>query len=112
MPSLKVKMPNGGEDYPLNETRPITWRSELLTSNIKIILVDKKTNKTFTIEDSHSISPEFAYQWKVGKVKDGGTVPVGHDYAIRVKTLTGHYVDDSDNTFSISAKKRAVSCWI
>ena len=105
MPSLKVKMPNGGEDYPLNETRPITWRSELLTSNIKIILVDKKTNKTFTIEDSHSISPEFAYQWKVGKVKDGGTVPVGHDYAIRVKTLTGHYVDDSDNTFSISAKK-------
>lgn len=104
--SLTVKMPNGGENYPLNETRPITWSSDKLTTAIKIILIDKKTNKIFGIEDSYNIKPEWPYNWKVGKVTSGGPVPPGNDYVIRLQTKDGKVVDESDKTFSISTAEK------
>jgi hypothetical protein len=104
--SLTVKMPNGGENYPLNETRPITWSSDKLTTAIKILLIDKKTNKNYVIEDSYNIKPEWPYNWKVGKVKSGGPVPAGNDYMIRLQTVDGKVVDESDKTFSISTAKK------
>jgi hypothetical protein len=100
--SLMVKMPNGGENYPLNETRPITWNSDKVNGNVVILLINKKTNESFTIEGAYNSKPEWPYNWKVGKVTGGKQVPPGNDYVIRIQTIDGKVVDESDKTFSIS----------
>jgi hypothetical protein len=100
--SLTVKMPNGGENYPQNETRPITWNSDKVNGPIMILLINKKTNASITIESSYNSKPEWPYNWKVGKVKGGKKVAPGNDYVIRIQTLDGKVVGESDKTFRIS----------
>jgi hypothetical protein len=100
--SLTVKMPNGGEIYPQNKTRPITWNSDKVNGNIMILLINKKTNASITIESSYNSKPEGPYNWEVGKVKGGKKVAPGNDYVIRIQTLDGKVVGESDNTFSIT----------
>ncbi len=111
-PFISVKLPNGGEDYPLGETKIINWGSEFHPGPISIELVDTIKNKSFFIKKNYQIAPEFPLNWEVGKLDktyEGNTEPVtpGHDYKIRIKTTAGTIItDESDNTFTISAPKK------
>lgn len=111
-PSISVKLPNGGEDYPMGETKIINWSSEFHSGPISIELVDTIKNKSFCIKKSYQIAPEFPLNWEAGKLDktyEGNTEPVtpGHDYKIRIKTTAGAIIaDESDNKFTISAPKK------
>lgn len=104
--NLKIKFPNGGENFPLNETRPIAWSSDKINTSIKILLIDKNLNKIYVIEDSYNINPEWTYNWKVGTVKSGGLLTPGNQFIIRIQTIDNKYSDESDQLFTISVAKK------
>lgn len=118
---LKIMKPNGGEQFWLGEGMQdagILWDWVGFDSNegidfIKILLVDKKLNKTWVIEDRIIPRGEHfpPYSWKVATIKSGGAVPPGGDYAIRIETLDGTYKDDSNGTFAILEAKKLIITW-
>jgi hypothetical protein len=107
---LRIIKPNGGEQFCLGE-ETINWEwvgfaAEEAIDWIKILLVDKKLNKTWVIEDRIEPRKSAPDSWRVPTVKSGGQVPPGSDYVIRIETLDGNYQDESNETFTILEAKK------
>jgi len=100
--NFKITIPNGGENWQRKSYKNITWSSQGLSGNIKFILL---RNDIQLGEIATNIPlGNGSYNWRVGKYLDIVTEP-GTDYKIRIETMDGQYVDESDGLFTISDLK-------
>ena len=95
--ALTVTSPNGGENWPLGNTKLITWTSGV-SGNVKLVLL-KGGVKLGDIVASVPAS-QHSYSWTVGTLVDGAA-PAGSDYKVRVRTIDNSQNDASNGTFTI-----------
>lgn len=94
---ITVVSPNGGEEWRVEESQPITWLGTSETGSTVEINLFKGGVKVATIASGITASDE-SYAWSIPV-----TVAQGTDYKIRVKDEeTGDY-DDSNSDFTILA---------
>jgi hypothetical protein len=98
-PFLKLASPNGGETFPWGSKQNVTWDSDDIQANVKLVLF-KDGVKVGNIVTDLPITPG-SYTWTVGSYI-GGTVAAGTGYSVRVITMTGVYSDNSDAAFAIT----------
>jgi len=118
-PTLMLTSPNGGESWPIDGTRNITWNVANFTGAVDLILkkFNEKTQKDEMVGIIATKLPatQGAYPWTVGTLLLGKTAGIGEGYKVRlVKNYEGLFMpkgkpmlaDESDNVFSI---KRSLS---
>jgi hypothetical protein len=102
--SFRIIVPNGGENWKINDNHYITWQSIGLSADTKVRLeLFQGGRKIGIIASNLSIGPAGAtgWNWKVGQYQ-GGVAQPGSDYKIRVVTMDGRYPDESNGFFQIS----------
>lgn len=93
---IQVTAPNGGEDWAMSSTQTITWQDNL-TEDVKIELF-KGSALELAISDSTASNGSFS--WTVPD-----TLNAGSNYKIKITSIpVNAESDESDQTFSISAK--------
>ncbi|MCJ7523620.1 MAG: GPI anchored serine-threonine rich family protein [Candidatus Aminicenantes bacterium] len=98
-PTVTVTSPNGGENWELGSSHPITWDQTNLTGTVNIDLLNGGT-VLGRIASGRAASPG-SYPWTVGDYSGGrGTVRGG--YRVRVQHSSGTPSDDSNRDFSIA----------
>ena len=99
--NITIKSPNGGENWKLGETKPITWTSTGVTTKLRITLWRNGQQVGTVISN---LPPQtVSYNWKVGSY-EGGTAPAGPGYKIRVRQMGTPVIDNSNNPFTIQEK--------
>jgi hypothetical protein len=95
-PSLTVISPNGGENWFIGSTYPITWQSNNLPGDVKIMLYQGTTHLCNIKNDTPNTG---IYNWTIDTAINSGT-----NYKVKVRALPIELdVDDaSDAGFSIS----------
>ena len=97
-PTLTVVAPNGGESWPLGSSKGITWDSQGLGGNVKLVLY--KNNVKVGQIANLPVTQE-KYTWVAGSTSSG-TATAGSDYRIKVVTINGAYMDKSDADFTLN----------
>jgi hypothetical protein len=95
--------PNGGESWPLNSTRQITWTPGNVTGNVRLDLYrggTAITNQIGTIT-ANTAAATGKYSWTVGHYI-GGTAQLGGDYRIRISSYTPEMKDWSNGPFTFT----------
>jgi len=93
---IQVTAPNGGEDWAMSTSQTITWQDNL-TEDVKIELF-KGAALELTISDSTASNG--SYSWAIPN-----NLSAGSNYKIKVTSIPVNVEsDESDATFSISAK--------
>jgi hypothetical protein len=96
---ISVKAPNGGESWKIGTTQNITWVSQYMTGNLRIVLF-KNGVKVGNIVDS--IDPALrTYSWSVGQCV-GGTAAAGSGYSLQIREIGTDAGDRSDGVFTLT----------
>ncbi len=104
--TLRVTAPNGGEQWPLGQTRNITWTDSSATGNVKITLNEyrdcsqactARLERQYTL--SNSTPNDGSFSWPVG-TSTGATVIAGQ-YKVVITNAAG-VIDESDGPFTIT----------
>jgi len=99
--TIKVKTPNGGENWPINSKRKITWNASGLTYNIRIFLSKNGVQLGMIKSD---LNPNIGYyEWEVGTY-EGGKAGIGSGYRIKIKEMGAATMDTSNSPFNIVKK--------
>ena len=98
--TLHLTKPNGNENLMLDSPYTITWTSSGITNPLKLVLLRNGTKVEDIVENMSANTTSF--NWAVGNYMGGKATP-GSGYSIRVKTMNGNFVDDSDAPFTISS---------
>jgi len=98
-PTIRIISPNGGETWPPNKIRNITWNISNLTSTLNINLLKDGESLGLIAEDIPFTSTSFA--WTVGNF-EGGTAEQGTGYTINITDQVNSVSDNSDDSFTIS----------
>lgn len=109
--SVRLLLPNGGENWVIGQEKNISWTSSGLSADVKVKLeLFQHGRRLGTISSNRSIRPEgiLAWKWKVGEYQ-GGTAAPGSDYYIHITTMDGQYTDRSDRAFRLASPKRGPS---
>jgi hypothetical protein len=98
-PTITVTSPNGGENWALNSTHPITWRSSGVAGVVNIHLFNG-THYVGVIQNNVQVAAG-SFNWVVGNYQGGTAVP-GTNYKVRVRKPQTEVLDDSNDPFTIS----------
>jgi len=98
--TLYLTKPNGNENLMLDSPYTITWTSSGITNPLKLVLLRNGTKVEDIVENMPANTT--SHDWTVGNHMGGKATP-GSGYSIRVKTMNGDFVDDSDASFTISS---------
>jgi len=96
--SLSVTSPNGGESWPAGSVHAITWDCSGISDPLTIALL-KDGVKVGVIASGVDFATG-TYDWTVGSI-EGGTVPAGDGYTVKIKVNNQAITDFSDTPFSI-----------
>ena len=103
---LHLTKPNGGESLSLGSPYKISWTSSGITNPLKLALFLNGVKIGDIVEN---LSPgTTSYDWTVGNYTGGQAVP-GGGFSIRVRTMDGSLVDNSDSPFAITSGPFALS---
>jgi hypothetical protein len=104
IPTLRVLSPNGGENWVVGSTHPITWTSTNLAGNVKILLVRLNSTTPSIIIASSVPVLGGVFNWNIPT-----TIVPASDYRVMITTLPSttdpvytSISDYSDNVFTIS----------
>jgi len=102
---VKVKSPNGGEQWELGTEKTITWEKSGSYTKFRIVL---QKNNVRVGDIAWVNNPDkTSYKWeKVGEYINGSAA-AGNDYKIRIRGYLsngGSKIDDSDSNFKITEK--------
>jgi hypothetical protein len=95
--------PNGGESWPLDSTRQITWEAGEATGTVRLDLYKGGTvlaNKVGTIT-TNTPAAAGKYSWSVGSYI-GGKALKGSGYLVVISFYTPEIKDSSDGPFTIT----------
>ncbi len=93
-----VTSPNGGENLVYGSTHNITWNAPNVQENLKITLW--KDNTLIGAVTKNVTPGSGSFPWTVGTY-NGGTVPPGTGYAIKIRVKGTTVYDTSDTAFDI-----------
>ncbi|MCU0287817.1 MAG: C25 family cysteine peptidase, partial [Acidobacteria bacterium] len=96
---LTVVSPNGGENFSIGTTHPVTWKSANVTGTLKITLL-KDGAAVGIIADNVDATPGF-YSWTAGNYL-GGTASPGVGYKVKIEENGTAVSDTGDNPFTLS----------
>jgi hypothetical protein len=96
--TANLTAPNGGEKWLLKSKHKITWTYTGNTA-IKLLLIHKGGILEGAIKTGLQLNAG-AFEWTVGVLEDGKTVPAKNDYKVRIKA-GNTLLDVSKNTFTI-----------
>lgn len=96
--TITVTSPNGRENWPQGSQKTITWRSEGVTGNVRILLIKGGTNIGI-VKDDVPVT-RGSINWTVGNFQ-GGTAAPDSNYRIRIRKVQADIMDSSDGTFTI-----------
>jgi len=100
--SVKVKSPNGGEQWALNSSQAITW-TFANAGSVKVNIILRNSNSKVGIIKSHVPLSAGSFTWtSVGTLEDGTPVGPGINYTVRIRDVGDTFDDESDAAFSIS----------
>jgi hypothetical protein len=98
--SITVTSPNGGENWTIGDTHPISWDASGLYGNLKISLWQNGVQIGVIAYDIGGETGSIP--WLVGQ-HSGGTATPGTGYFIKIKELGKNTLDMSDASFQLSA---------
>ncbi len=94
--SLKVLYPNGGEVIKGGSVIALTWQSEGMEPDGKVVIILYKNGLKHSLITAQT-RDNGNYSWKIST-----QLPEGNDYRIRIRSLADLAVNDfSDQNFSI-----------
>jgi len=97
--SITVTNPDGGEIWPKNSTKNITWNSSGVSGNI-IIKLMKGGSMLGSI--AYNIANTGSYSWTINNI-DGNPIASGSNYKVLVRSFDNHSIEDQSSTnFTIS----------
>ncbi|HLP57239.1 MAG TPA: C25 family cysteine peptidase [Candidatus Deferrimicrobium sp.] len=96
---LTVVSPNGGENFSIGTTHPITWKCSHVTGTLKITLL-KDGAAVGIIADNVDAAP-CSYSWTAGNYL-GGTASPGVGYKVKIEENGTAVSDACDNSFTLS----------
>jgi hypothetical protein len=97
--NITVVSPNGGETLTLGQNGAIVWTAPGVTNNVKIQLI--KPGGALVDVIAPSLAPGSSpYSWIIGQT-GSGTATAG-SYKVRISTLNGAVMDESDNSFTLA----------
>ena len=102
--TFQMTAPNGGESWPLDTTRLITWSPGNVSGNVRLDLYKGGTalaNKVGTIT-TNTPAATGKYSWHVGKYI-GGTAIAGEGYLVVISSNTPEMKDSSNGPFTITS---------
>jgi hypothetical protein len=102
--TFQMTAPNGGESWPLDTTRLITWSPGNVSGNVRLDLYKGGTalaNKVGTIT-TNTPAATGKYSWHVGKYI-GGTAIAGEGYLVVISSYTPEMKDSSNGPFTITS---------
>ena len=100
--SVKVKSPNGGEQWALNSSQAITW-TFANAGSVKVNIVLRNSGGKVGVIKSQVALSAGSFTWtSVGTLEDGTVVASGTDYIVRIRDEGNTFGDESDAAFSIS----------
>jgi hypothetical protein len=95
-----LKVPNGGEKWQLNSKQKIIWTYSG-SAKVKLMLIHKGGAKEGPIKTGLQLAAG-SFEWTVGALEGGGTVPVGKDYLVRILKTDNTPLAISQDTFTIT----------
>lgn len=100
--SVKVKSPNGGEQWALHSSQAITW-AFANAGSVKVNIVLRNSGGKVGVIGSQVALAAGSYTWtSVGTLEDGTPVGPGTGYIVRIRDVGNTFGDESDAAFSIS----------
>lgn len=96
---ITVTSPNGGENWTVGSTRDITWDAAGITNTFKITLWQNGTY-VGTIASKLAASAR-SFNWTVGELANGVTVPAGSGYTVKIKEKSKTIADTGDGGFTL-----------
>ena len=98
-PKIIVTTPAAGTAWKLNSTQRITWTYSAVSGTVNIFLYRNGVLKG-KVADSIPVS-DLGFNWTVGVLTVGTSVPAGTGYQVRVTTADGKVTGKSRMTFTI-----------
>jgi len=99
-PSLKVKQPNGGENWLLGEPKQIKWETSLQSGLVSIDLL-RDGAKAGTIAKQYPVVAK-VLNWECGDIMEQADLaPAGSNYKVRITTNDNLATDASDAAFTL-----------
>jgi hypothetical protein len=95
---LRVQVPNGGQNWPLDSSQKISWDEAGLAGNARLVLF--RNNAKVGLIATVPVA-SMAYHWVAG-THAGGKAAAGTGYRIRIVTADNLYSDTSDASFTLS----------
>ena len=96
--TITVTAPNGGESWPLGDSRDITWSQSGVSGTVNIDLL--RDGAVLGPIASGIAATAGSHRWTVGSYS-GGTATARGGYRIRVRHSSGTPSDDSNRDFTI-----------
>jgi len=100
--SLRVKQPNGGENWLLGESKQIQWDTDLPSGLVFIDLL-RDGAKVGTIAQQYPVLAK-SVNWNCGDILENGQVPADSGYKVRIRTSDNLVQDASDAAFTLGAQ--------
>ena len=100
--SIRLLIPNGGEDWVIGQEKYISWTSEGLSADTKVKLELFRDGRRIGTIISNRSNPGglVAWKWNVGDY-EGGTAAPDSGYYIHITTMDGQYTDRTDRSFRL-----------
>ncbi len=106
-PTLTLSAPNGGKSLIFGRQYEVSWNSMGISGNVKLLLLKDRTTVGTIAQDLpcrggglRSATGKGTYEWTVGMF-ERGHLTEGRGLKVRVQTMDGRYMDDSDSSFTI-----------
>ena len=110
--SVTITSPNGGEIWTAGNPQKIAWTFSDIPdgSTVKLVLF-QNGGKMGNIVQNISIGSNKAgfHNWAAGAV-EGGSVPPGTGFLIRIISMNGTFKDESDGTFEL--RSQMLQAWL
>ena len=98
-PKISVKTPGYGTIWRINSVQRITWTYSAVSGTVNIFLYRNGVLKGQVA--ANVPVGDMSFSWTVGALNNGGMVPLGAGYAVRVMTSDGNVSGKSRGTFTI-----------
>jgi|WetSurMetagenome_2_1015567.scaffolds.fasta_scaffold491679_2 hypothetical protein len=108
--SIKVSSPNGGESWPLNSTKNITWDADGWSGFVQISIWQNGIR--IGLIATGVVSSKGSFPWKIGQnggiptgVGSGYRIHISREYTLEKLKPRKALTDSSDGNFSITVQK-------